>query len=52
VTYCLLPGQPSFIAELSDWNFSVHPADAEFVFQPPAGATQVELAAPEKKEKK
>jgi hypothetical protein len=52
VTYRLLPGQPSFIAELSDWNFSVHPADTEFVFQPPAGATQVELPAPEKKEDK
>jgi hypothetical protein len=52
VTYRLLPGQPSFIAEFSDWSFSAHPADAEFVFQPPAGATQVELPAPEKKETK
>jgi len=49
VTYRLLPGQPSFIAEFSDWSFSAHPADAEFVFQPPAGATQVELEAAEKK---
>jgi hypothetical protein len=45
VTYRSQPGQPSFIAEFSDWNFSVHPADAEFVFQPPEGATQVELKA-------
>ena len=52
VTYRLLPGQPSFIAEFSDWSFSAHPADAEFVFQPPAGATQVELQAREKKEDK
>jgi hypothetical protein len=52
VTYRLLAGQPSFIAEFSDWNFSAHPADAEFVFQPPAGVTQVELQAPEKKESK
>jgi hypothetical protein len=52
VTYRLLPGQPSFIAEFSDWNFSAHPADAEFVFQPPTGATRVELPAPEKKETK
>jgi len=52
VTYRLLPGQPSFIAEFSDWSFSAHPADAEFVFQPPAAATRVELQAPEKKEKK
>lgn len=52
VTYRLLPGQPSFIAVFSDWNFSTHPSDAEFVFQPPAGAKQVELQAPQKKESK
>lgn len=51
-TYRLLPGQPSFIAEFSNWSFSGHPADAEFVFQPPAGARQVELEASEKKETK
>jgi hypothetical protein len=50
VTYRLLPGQPSFIAEFSDWNFSAHPSDSEFVFQAPAGAKQVELQAPEKKD--
>ena len=43
ITYRLLPGQPSFIAEFSDWNFNVHPADAEFVFQPPPGAQEVAL---------
>ena len=43
VTYRTLPDQPSFIAEFSDWNFSIHPTDAEFEFQPPTGATQVEL---------
>jgi hypothetical protein len=50
VTYRLMPGQPQFVAEFSDWNFSAHPADAAFVFQPPAGATKVELqaVAPEK----
>ena len=42
-TYRSEPGQPSFVAELFDWNFSVHPSDAEFTFQPPEGATQVEL---------
>jgi hypothetical protein len=46
VTYRDLPGQPNFIAELSDWNFSAHPADAEFTFQPPEGAVQVELKPP------
>jgi hypothetical protein len=43
VTYRLLPGQPRFIAEFTEWNSGVHPADAEFVFQPPADAKKVEL---------
>jgi hypothetical protein len=43
VTYRSLPGQPNFIAQFSDWNFNIHPSDADFTFQPPAGATQVEL---------
>jgi len=47
VTYRLLHGQPSFVAKFSDWNFNVHSSDAEFVFQPPAGATKVELTAAE-----
>lgn len=46
VTYRSLPGQPNFIAEFSDWNFNIHPADAEFAFQPPAGAQQVALKPP------
>jgi hypothetical protein len=49
VTYHLMPGQPSFIAEFSDWNFSAHPSDKDFVFQPPAGSKQVELQAAQKK---
>jgi len=43
VTYRSLPGEPNFIAEFSDWNFNIHPSDAEFVFQPPADAVQVAL---------
>lgn len=43
VTYRDLPGQPNFIAEFSDWNLDVHPSDAEFTFQPPADAEQVQL---------
>jgi hypothetical protein len=43
VTYLALPGQPNLIAELSNWNFNIHPSDADFVFQPPAGAVQVAL---------
>jgi hypothetical protein len=45
ITYRSLPGHPTFLAELSDWDFSVHPTDADFAFQPPAGVTQVELTA-------
>jgi hypothetical protein len=43
VTYRSEPGQPSYVAELFDWNFTVHPTDADFTFQPPEGATRVEL---------
>jgi len=42
ITYRAMPGQPNFVAEFADWNFN--PAnDAEFTFQPPAGAQKVEL---------
>ena len=44
VTYQTLPGRPRFIAELSNWDFSSHHPDTDFVFQPPAGVKQVELA--------
>ena len=43
VTYRTLPGEPNFIAEFSDWNFNIHPSDADFTFQPPADATEVQL---------
>jgi len=43
VKYRTLPGHPTFFAELSDWNLSVQPTDADFTFQPPAGVTEVEL---------
>jgi hypothetical protein len=43
ITYRSIPGQPNFIAEFSDWNNSVTPADTDFTFQPPEGAKQVEL---------
>jgi len=44
VTYRALPGQPNFIAELSDWNIGVKAADSTFQFQPPPGATKVDPA--------
>jgi len=43
VTYRSLPGRPTFVADLSNWDFSVHPTDAEFAFHAPAGVSQVEL---------
>jgi hypothetical protein len=46
VTYRSLPGEPNFIAEFSDWNFAIHPSEADFTFQPPADAVQVALKAP------
>jgi hypothetical protein len=45
VTYGSLPGKPNFVAEFSDWNFTAHPPDAEFRFEPPEGAEQVQLGA-------
>ena len=45
VTHRLLPGQPNFIAEFSDWNIQTPPAESVFEFEPPAGATKVELSA-------
>ena len=48
ITYRSIQGQPTFVATFSDWNFSVVPTDADFVFQPPQGTKQVPLesAAP------
>jgi hypothetical protein len=46
VTYRSLPGEPNFIALFSDWNFDIHPTEADFAFQPPAGAQQVALKPP------
>ena len=47
VTYRSLPGQPNFIAEFADWNLNAQTPDADFAFQPPAGALEVALKAPE-----
>ena len=41
VTYRSLPGEPRFIAELSNWKLDPTLADSEFVFTPPAGATEI-----------
>ena len=43
VTYRLLPGQPSFIAEFTNWDTRVRRSDAAFTFQPPPTAKKIEL---------
>jgi hypothetical protein len=43
VTYRSLPGQPIFVADMSDWIFSVHPADGDFVYQPQEGVVRQDL---------
>lgn len=45
VTYRLLPGQPSFTAEFTNWDSRVRAADSVFAFQAPAGAKQIELTS-------
>ena len=46
VTYRSLPGEPNFVATMAKWDFSIHPSDADFAFQPPPGAVQVALKPP------
>lgn len=41
VTYRSLPGEPRFIAIMSDWKLGITPPDAVFEFQVPADATKV-----------
>jgi hypothetical protein len=45
VTYQSLPGAPNFIAEMSGWDFTAHPSDADFKFEPPQGAERLQLGA-------
>jgi hypothetical protein len=40
-----LPGRPNFIAELSNWDFSISPRDSDFTFEAPPGVTRVEFAS-------
>jgi hypothetical protein len=42
VTYRSLPGEPRFIAEMSDWKVGLNPPDSDFAFTPPNGATKIE----------
>ena len=43
ITYKSLPGQPEFIAFLDEWNLSPELPDEIFVFEPPAGATKIDM---------
>lgn len=43
LTYRLLPGQPSFTAEFTNWDTRLRAADSAFAFQAPAGAKQIDL---------
>jgi hypothetical protein len=45
VTYRSVPGRPSFVAELSNWDLSPHLSDSDFEFKPAADVTRVDLAA-------
>jgi len=37
------PGKPNFTAEMADWDFTVQPAAADFVFAPPNGAKEIDF---------
>lgn len=37
------PGKPNFIAEMSDWDFNVNPANSDFTFTPPSGAKEMDF---------
>ena len=46
ITYRSVPGQPSFVAQFSDWNLSPTLSDATFEFKPPEGAKEVQPVPP------
>ena len=41
ITFRSAEWEPSFIATFADWDFSVTPTDADFVFQPPEGVVEM-----------
>ncbi|NKJ73355.1 DUF2092 domain-containing protein [Rhizobium leguminosarum bv. viciae] len=43
VTYPLLQGQPSFVAEFTGWQTKSPLSDSEFTFEPPAGVKKIDL---------
>jgi hypothetical protein len=44
VTYKLAPGQPRFVASLSDWNLAPDLPDALFTYEPAADAERIRVA--------
>jgi hypothetical protein len=49
VTYRSLPGEPRFVAEMSDWNFAVRPSADDFTLRVPDGAERVSVLKEEAK---
>jgi hypothetical protein len=45
LTYRNAKGHPQFRAQFSDWNLSPQVTDAQFAFNPPAGARKIAFAA-------
>jgi hypothetical protein len=43
VTYRSLPGRPNFLAELSNWSFSIQAPDSDFEFKPPVGVAESDV---------
>ncbi|MBY3233430.1 DUF2092 domain-containing protein [Rhizobium laguerreae] len=43
VTYPLLQGQPSFVAEFTSWKTKPPLSDSEFTFEPPADVKKIDL---------
>ena len=42
ITYRSIPGEPQFLAEMSNWKLGLNPPDNAFVVAIPAGAARVE----------
>lgn len=45
VTYPLLQGQPSFVAEFTSWQTKSPLSDSEFTFEPPPGVRKIDLTS-------
>ena len=43
VTYRSVPGRPTFLADLSNWDFTTQTADSDFEFKPAPDITRAEL---------